>query len=95
VKSGGNIDLQSSDKESFNGIGGNVSINAGSGISNQGGSGGSVMIKAGRGLGEAQFGGAVGLGGQIGIVGGDAIEGAGGNIDIAAGTSVQRTGGNL
>lgn len=57
LTSAGNIEISSGNKSSFNGIGGNVSIAAGSGLSKQGGSGGSISLTAGQGVGEDSFGG--------------------------------------
>lgn len=57
VASSGSVNITSGDSKSFNGIGGDVSIEAGSGLSMQGGSGGDVLLKAGDGMGEDRYGG--------------------------------------
>lgn len=57
VSSAGDVDITSGDTIAFNGIGGNVSIAAGSGLSKQGGSGGSILLKSGDGIGDDRFGG--------------------------------------
>lgn len=59
VSSAGNVNISSGDKSSFNGIGGDINLLAGSGLSKQGGSGGDVLLKSGDGVGEDRFGGAI------------------------------------
>ena len=85
VNSGGDINLLSGNSSSYNGLGGDVVIAAGSGLSVEGGSGGSISMKAGDGSGEQQYGGDIGIGGTITIMAGNAIEGPGGDVTVQAG----------
>ena len=57
VASAGDVEITSGNKSTFNGIGGNVSIAAGSGVSKQGGTGGSISLSAGDGNGDDTYGG--------------------------------------
>ena len=57
VISAADVEIMSGNKSSFNGMGGNVSIAAGSGLSKQGGTGGSISLSAGDGVGDDSYGG--------------------------------------
>eukprot|EP01032_Pedospumella_encystans_P022255 gene22255-25219_t len=95
VNSAGDVGIISGDRNTFNAVGGNVSLTAGSGLSPQGGSGGSVVLKAGDGEGEDQFGGNIGQGGDVSLQAGDAVQGAGGAISLEAGSSALGKGGMI
>ena len=95
VASAGDVTLTSADKDVFNGVGGNVSISAGSGVSVQGGSGGSLELTAGSGYGEEQYGGGIGVGGDVTVTAGGAIEGDGGDVTVAGGSTLTGTGGKI
>ena len=59
VSSAGSVNISSGDKTTFNGAGGDIKFQAGTGLSKQGGSGGNLTLKSGDGLGEDRFGGAI------------------------------------
>jgi len=74
---------------------GSMSLTAGSGLNPHGGQGGSACLRGGDGYGSAALGGYVGDGGNVDIIGGDAIEGAGGTVSLRAGESSVGPGGAL
>lgn len=95
VASAGDISLAAGDSSLFNGIGGNITLIAGTGESLQGGSGGSILMEAGDGFGQERYGSKIGNGGDVSVLAGNSVQGSGGEILLQAGNSLYGTGGNI